>query len=82
MNSRFPNGKQGAIQVPILATRSGGKRFALALSGPLTIDHPADPSVLDLAKPPHLLELIVVNELLVRGNLPAATREVRRRVGS
>jgi hypothetical protein len=27
------------------------------------------------------LTLIVVNELLVRGNLPAATREVRQRLG-
>ena len=66
--------------MPILATRKDGKRFVIALSGPLTSGHPADAGLLDLGKAADAPKLIVVNELLVRGNLPAATREVQQRV--
>ena len=72
----------GNIEIPILATRKNGERFAIALSGPLTTDHPAAPSIRDLHKKTSDITAIVINELLVRGNLPAATREVRRIVGS
>jgi hypothetical protein len=67
--------------VPILATRNDGKQFAIALSGPLTDGHPADARLLEL-KAARAPELIIVNELLVRGNLPAATREVQQGVWS
>jgi hypothetical protein len=50
----------------------------IALSGPLTTDYPADPSIGDLRDRATDLQVIVVNELLVRGNLPAATREVQQ----
>jgi hypothetical protein len=66
-----------SVMVPILATRKDGKRFAIALSGPLTPGHPADAQLLELDKATGAPELIAVNELLVRGNLPAATREVQ-----
>lgn len=72
----------GNIEIPILATRKNGERFAIALSGPLTTDHPAAPSIRDLHKKTSDITAIVINELLVRGNLPAATREVRRIVGT
>jgi len=72
----------GNIEIPILATRKNGERFAIALSGPLTTDHPAAPSIRDLRKKTSDITVIVINELLVRGNLPAATREVRRIVGT
>ena len=72
----------GDVEVPILAVRKGGKRFAIALSGPLTTDHPADPSIRELREKISEIQVIVVNELLVRGNLPAATREVQQRVGA
>ena len=69
-------GKKGEeIEVPILATRNG-KNFAIALAGPLTPEYPADSALLGLAEKP-----IVVNELIVRNNLPAATREVQFRLG-
>jgi Domain of unknown function (DUF1998) len=71
----------GDVEVPILAVRKDGKRFAIALSGPLTTDHPADPSIRELREKTSEIQVIVVNELLVRGNLPAATREVQQRVG-
>ena len=69
------------MEVPILAVTSTGDRFVIALSGPLTIDHPAVEFLPELVAQSGDLKLIVVNELLVRGNLPAATRDVRQRIG-
>jgi ATP-dependent helicase YprA (DUF1998 family) len=71
----------GEIEVPILATTKSGQRFVVALSGPLTSDHAADPSVRELREKTSDPSVKVVNELLVRGNLPAATREVHQLVG-
>jgi hypothetical protein len=59
----------------ILATRRDGKRFCVVLSGPLTPDHPANQDAQNLESVSEFAP-IVVNELLVRGNLPAATRDV------
>ncbi|HKM48181.1 MAG TPA: hypothetical protein VJX69_11355 [Terriglobales bacterium] len=70
------------VEVQILAVRKSGKRFAIALSGPLTTDHPADPSIRELRQKTSDIQVIVVNKLLIRGNLPAATREVQRRLGT
>ena len=64
-----------SLSVPILATRVDGKRFAIALSAPLTAAHPADAELLDLPSDP---ALILKNELVIRGNLAAATREVQQ----
>ena len=63
------------VTAPILATTADGRRFIIALSAPLTPHHPADPSisVLDSTEG---LPIIVENELIVRGNLPAATRRI------
>ena len=72
-------GKGASVTVPILATRKDGKHFAIALSGPLTTGHPADANLLQLPKTAGAPELIIVNELLVRAHLPAATREVELR---
>ena len=63
-------GKGAEITIPILATRKDGKQFAIALSGPLTSGHPTDESLLQMSSP-EAPELIVINELKVRGNLPA-----------
>jgi hypothetical protein len=67
-------------EVPILAVTKSGKKFAIALSGPLTTDHPAELAMRELREKATDLQFIVVNELLVRGNLPAATREIRQLV--
>ena len=69
-------------EVPILAVTKSGKRFAIALSGPLTTDHPAESSIIELRKKASDIQFIVVNELLIRGNLLAATREIRQRMGA
>jgi Domain of unknown function (DUF1998) len=65
-------------EIPILAVTKSGKRFAISLSGPLTVDHPAEASIRELRGKTSDIQFIIVNELLVRGNLPAATREVRQ----
>lgn len=67
------------MKVPLLAKRKDGKEFAIALSAPLSNDIPADASLVGLEQRGGL-KLILVNELLVRGNLPAATREVIMRM--
>jgi hypothetical protein len=67
------------VTVPILATRPDGKRFAIALSAPLTVEYPADTELLRLeGNPP----LILKNELVVRGNLAAATREIQQEINA
>lgn len=77
----FPLAGCSPANVPILAVRTSGEQFAIALSGPLTTDHPAEPALLAVARQSDGPALVLVNELLVRGNLPAATRDVRQRLG-
>jgi hypothetical protein len=67
----------GSVTVPILATQTDGRRFAIALSGALTNDHPAEPAVAQMREAWDGIPVIPINELLVRGNLPAATRSVQ-----
>ena len=81
-NSNVTVAGAGDFEIPILAVKKNRKRFAIALSGPLTIDHPADASIRELREKTSDIQVIVVNELLVRGNLPAATREVQERLGA
>lgn len=69
------------IQVPIVAKTVDGRTFAIVLSGPLTTDHPADSKIRDLRESGSDIQVIVENELLVRGNLPAATRSVQQKLG-
>ena len=71
----------GDVLIPILATRPDGRRYAVALSGALTADHPADPGIARMREEWDGISVVLVNELLVRGNLPAATREVQSQIG-
>ena len=57
-----------------------GKKFIIALSGPLTTGHPADPLIGELRDSTTEYQVIVQNELIVRGNLPNATRTVLQQV--
>lgn len=68
----------GDVTLPLSAVRHDGKRFAIALSGPLTSDYAADISIRELRDKSSEIPVVVVNELLVRGNLPAATRFVQQ----
>ncbi|MEF3696231.1 DEAD/DEAH box helicase [Desulfolutivibrio sp.] len=63
------------ITAPILVEHNG-KRFVIALSSPLTTDHPTDPLISELRDSSSNYTVMVVNELVVRGNLPHATRKI------
>jgi ATP-dependent helicase YprA (DUF1998 family)/Zn finger protein HypA/HybF involved in hydrogenase expression len=75
------NGKK-QLTVPILATTNDDRQFVIALSAPLAIDYPDSAGVRELRAISDDIQVIVVNELMVRGNLPAATREVQQRLYS
>ena len=64
------------VVAPILAELSGGRRFAVSLSAPLTPYYPAEPSLAARVPDASDLAVILANELVVRGNLAAATRRV------
>ena len=64
------------LRAPILAETASGREFIIALSGPLTPDYPSDKNLTDLLANGDAVSLIVENELLVRRNLPAASRNV------
>lgn len=69
----------GNVTVPILAIRSDGIQRVIALAGPLTEEHPSDPRIVEMREKWDG-EVVPINELLVRGNLPTATRTVEERV--
>jgi len=59
------------LTVPILATTKSGY-YVVALSGPLTLNEPLDPGIKDL-KECSSIPVLLVDELLVRSNLPRAS---------
>jgi hypothetical protein len=71
----------GTVVAPILAEKTGGQQFIIALSGPLTTDHPADPKIREWRDSGSTIQVIVESELIVRGNLPFATRNVQQKLG-
>ncbi|MCC7134184.1 MAG: DEAD/DEAH box helicase [Gemmatimonadales bacterium] len=70
----------GDVVAPILATGPGG-RFVIGLHGPLTPDEPPDASIRDLKEFAAGLPVILVDELVVRRNLPSATADLLARIG-
>ena len=60
---------------PIFAAGPDGRQFVIALSAPLTPGHPADPLVA-AALNNQAIPIVVKDELIVRANLPAATRDI------
>ena len=71
----------GTVTAPILVTGPGGRRSIIALSGPLTDGHPADPEIGAFRDGGADIPILIENELVVRGNLPFATRNVRQKIG-
>lgn len=69
-----------SLTVPILVETSQERKFVIALSEPLTPGYPSDPKLIDLTYDKSI-SLIVENELLVRGNLPAASQSVFGKIG-
>lgn len=71
----------GTLVAPICARAEDGQQFIISLSGPLTTDHPADSTIADYRDNGGEIPVIVENELIVRSNLPAATRNVLQKIG-
>ena len=71
----------GTLTAPILARTVAGLVYIVVLSGPLTTDQHEDPVIADYRAGGGTLPVIVENELMVRGNLPAATRNVQKATG-
>ena len=80
LNASVDTGK-GTLMAPILASTNAGEQFIIALSGPLTSNHPADPAIAEYQASSGSIPVIVENELIVRGNLPTASRSVWKRIG-
>jgi len=80
-NFRLAPPKGPIVGPAIIAERSDGRQFVIALAAPLTPQVAAEEELREHSDRLGDLRLLLVNELLVRGNLPAATREVQVRIG-
>ena len=75
MNVPVSAASGATLTAPILAGRADGQQVVIALSAPLTPGHPAD-RLVAAALADQVIPVVVENELIVRANLPAATRRV------
>jgi ATP-dependent helicase YprA (DUF1998 family) len=66
---------------PILATKGNGTRFVIGLHGPLTPDEPVDEAIRELKEYSAALPVILIDELVVRRNLPSATSHIIAKLG-
>lgn len=78
-NAEIQFGAGKSACAPIFA-ETKGKKFVIALSGPLTTGHPTDPAIAELRDSNTEYQVIVENELGIRGNLPTATRTVYQQI--
>ena len=65
-----------SVRCPILGMNAQGHEFLIALSHPLTHDHPADPEVADMVAREQDLPVLLENELRVRRNVAEASLRV------
>jgi len=79
-NARLPIAGLGEIVAPIFASNPKGK-FVVGLHGPLTPDEPFDGALRDLKEFSATVPVILVDELVVRRNLPSATATLLERMG-
>ena len=64
------------ITAPILVKRASGTEFVVGLRNPLTADDPIDSALREFRDLSTAVPVYLVDELVVRKNLPAATREI------
>ncbi len=69
------------VVAPILASKGPGRQFVIGLHGPLTPDEPSDEALRDLKEFSATVPVILVDELVVRRNLPSATAALLERMG-
>lgn len=66
----------GDVVAPILVTNSSGARFVIGLHGPLTPNEPTDVALKDIKEYATSLTVHLEDELVVRRNLPYATKNL------
>jgi len=71
----------GKISAPLAVFRGPRLEAIVGVHSPLTPDEPADPALHDVKEYCASVPVILVDEQLVRRNLPAATRQVREHLG-
>ena len=69
------------VTAPVLVKHANGFEFVLGLRNPLTPDEPGDDALRDFKEMSATVPVRLVDELVVRKNLPAATREVMAYLG-
>ncbi|MFC1628533.1 Zn-binding domain-containing protein [Gemmatimonadota bacterium] len=69
------------VVAPILAAKDDGSQFVIGLHGPLTPDEPSDEILRELKEYSAALPVILIDELVVRRNLPSATATLLERIG-
>ena len=79
LDASVDTGKEN-LTAPILARTAAGGEFIIALSSPLSTDHAADPAIAKFLTSCGKIPVILENELIVRDNLPAASRRVLQRI--
>ena len=70
----------GSVTAPIHVAHESGAQFIIALHGPLTPDDPPDAGLADVKEFCPSVPLLLIDEMLVRRNLPAATSRLIRQV--
>lgn len=69
------------IDAPILVTRTDGSTVVIGLHDPLTPDDPGNDALREFKESSTSVPVRLVDELLVRKNLPAATRQIIDQLG-
>jgi hypothetical protein len=63
------------VTAPIYATNTRGEQFVIGLHSPLMPDEPSDDALREVKEYSTSATVVLVDELVVRRNLPAATRD-------
>jgi len=71
----------GDVTAPILVRRNTGDSLIVGLHNPLTPDEPHDDQLRDVKEYAASCPVLLVDEILVRRNLPRATTHVMSRIG-
>ena len=71
----------GEVAAPIYASQGPGRQFVIGLHGPLTPDEPCDEALRDLKEFSATVPVILVDDLVVRRNLPSATTMLLKQLG-
>jgi ATP-dependent helicase YprA (DUF1998 family) len=68
------------VEAPILATKRDKTKYIIALHSPLTPDEPSDERIRELKEFSASIPVILIDELVVRRNLPRATSNILKKM--